>query len=66
MSGNSDDLKKVVRNLSGTRLESALVAFEILASQVTKLREEGPSDELKSAEVDFKAARKKLSVMMMA
>lgn len=66
VSDNLDDLEKVVSKLPGTRLESALVEFEVLASQVTALRAKGPSDELDEAEADFKVARKNLSVMMMA
>ena len=65
VSDNLDDLEKVVRKLPGTRLESALIEFEVLASQVTELRAKGTSDELDKAEAEFKAARKKLSVMMM-
>ena len=65
VSDNLDDLEKVVSKLPGTRLESALIEFEVLASQVTELRAKGSSDELDKAEAEFKAARKKLSVMMM-
>ena len=61
-----NDLEIIIAKLPGTRLESALIEFEALADKVTELRAKGPSAQLDKVEAEFKAARKKLSVMMMA
>jgi hypothetical protein len=63
---NLSDLEDVVKKLPGTRLESALIEFDALANQVTELRAKGSSAQLDQVEAEFKTARKKLSVMMMA